>query len=191
LGTLYPISLTPEQVIDEAGGLDRLDAATLRRTVVDDALAAYDKREAELGAEIMRELERRVVLSVLDRKWREHLYEMDYLREGIGLRAYSQRDPLVEYQREGYDLFNAMMEGISEESVGFLFNLSVEIEVDEDDDEDDAPHIMAKALEPDTTPKQLSYSAPSEDGSAMAVEESLVDEDEEIDANELARQNKA
>src|SRR5580704_12384588 len=66
----------------------------------------------------MRELERRVVLSVLDRKWREHLYEMDYLREGIGLRGYGQRDPLVEYQREGYDMFGAMMEGIKEESVG-------------------------------------------------------------------------
>ena len=76
----------------------------------------------------MRELERRVVLSVLDRKWREHLYEMDYLREGIGLRAYSQRDPLVEYQREGFDLFNAMMDGIAEESVGFLFNLDVQVE---------------------------------------------------------------
>ena len=73
----------------------------------------------------MRELERRVLLSVLDRKWREHLYEMDYLREGIGLRAYSQRDPLVEYQREGFDLFAAMMDAIKEESVGFLFNLEV------------------------------------------------------------------
>ena len=76
----------------------------------------------------MRELERRVVLSVLDRKWREHLYEMDYLREGIGLRAMAQRDPLVEYQREGFDLFAAMMDGIKEESVGFVFNLEVEVE---------------------------------------------------------------
>ncbi|WP_222593492.1 preprotein translocase subunit SecA [Aeromicrobium flavum] len=191
LRTLYPISLEPDQVVEEAGGLERLDAATMRKVVVEDALAAYDKREAELGNEVARELERRVVLSVLDRKWREHLYEMDYLREGIGLRAYSQRDPLVEYQREGYDLFNAMMEGISEESVGYLFNLSVEIEVDEDDDADETPHIMAKGLEPDTTPKQLSYSAPSEDGSAIAVEESVVDEDEELSANEIARQNKA
>src|SRR6202007_3226176 len=80
----------------------------------------------ELGSEVMRELERRVVLSVLDRKWREHLYEMDYLREGITLRGYGQRDPLVEYQREGYDMFGSMMEGIKEESVGSLFNLQVE-----------------------------------------------------------------
>ena len=76
----------------------------------------------------MRELERRVVLSVLDRKWREHLYEMDYLQEGIGLRAMAQKDPLVEYQREGFDMFTAMMEGIKEESVGYLFNLEVQVE---------------------------------------------------------------
>ena len=80
----------------------------------------------------MRELERRVILSVLDRKWREHLYEMDYLREGIYLRAYSQRDPLVEYQREGFDMFAAMMDGIKEESVGFLFNLEVQVEEDDE-----------------------------------------------------------
>ncbi len=191
LGTLYPISLDPDQVIEQAGGVERIDSATLRKVIVEDALAAYDKREAELGDEVARELERRVVMSVLDRKWREHLYEMDYLREGIGLRAYSQRDPLVEYQREGYDLFNAMMEGISEESVGFLFNLSVEIEVEEDDEGEEGPHIMAKGLEPDTAPKQLSYSAPSEDGTAVALDESIVDDDEELDPNEVARQNKA
>jgi preprotein translocase subunit SecA len=109
----------------------------------------------------MRELERRVVLSVLDRKWREHLYEMDYLREGIGLRAYSQRDPLVEYQREGFDLFAAMMDGIAEESVGFLFNLDVQIEGEDDG-------VGAKGLEP-RKQQQLSYSAPSETGEAAYV----------------------
>ena len=74
----------------------------------------------------MRQLERNVLLNVLDRKWREHLYEMDYLKEGIGLRAMAQRDPLVEYQREGYDMFIGMLEGLKEESVGFLFNVTVE-----------------------------------------------------------------
>ena len=97
-----------------------------------DAQAAYDAREEDLGAEVLRELERRVLLSVLDRKWREHLYEMDYLQEGIGLRAMAQRDPLVEYKREGFDMFAAMMDAIKEESVGFLFNLDVEVE-DEDE----------------------------------------------------------
>ena len=69
-------------------------------------------------------------MSVLDRKWREHLYEMDYLQEGIGLRAMAQRDPLVEYQREGFDMFAAMMDGVKEESVGFLFNLEVEVDTE-------------------------------------------------------------
>ena len=75
----------------------------------------------------MRELERRVVLSVIDRRWRDHLYEMDYLKDGIGLRAMAQRDPLVEYQREGFAMFQQMMGSIREESVGFLFNLEVEV----------------------------------------------------------------
>ncbi len=74
----------------------------------------------------MRQLERNVLLNVIDRKWREHLYEMDYLKEGIGLRAMAQRDPLVEYQREGFDMFVGMLEGLKEESVGFLFNVTVE-----------------------------------------------------------------
>ena len=80
----------------------------------------------------MREVERRVVLSVLDRKWREHLYEMDYLREGVSLRGYGQRDPLIEYQREGYDMFTTMMDGIKEESVGSLFNLQVQVQHEPD-----------------------------------------------------------
>jgi preprotein translocase subunit SecA len=82
----------------------------------------------------MRELERRIVLSVLDRKWREHLYEMDYLQEGISLRGYGQRDPLVEYQREAFDMFAAMMDAISEESVGFLFNVEVDLDEAQTDD---------------------------------------------------------
>jgi len=126
---LFPITLKTETVIDEAGGeKGSLTADLLTEMVQENAQEAYDRREAELTPEIMREIERRVVLSVLDRKWREHLYEMDYLREGIGLRAMAQRDPLVEYQREGYDMFNAMMDGIKEESVGNLFNLQFEIQ---------------------------------------------------------------
>ena len=94
----------------------------------ENAQAAYDRREEEYTPDLMRQIERLVVLSVLDQKWREHLYEMDYLREGIGLRAMAQRDPLVEYQREGFDMFNAMMDGIKEESVGNLFNRQFEIQ---------------------------------------------------------------
>jgi preprotein translocase subunit SecA len=126
---LYPGGITQEEAIEQAGG-DRsgLSGEYLTELIQADAQAAYDRREAELTPEVMRELERRVVLSVLDRKWREHLYEMDYLRDGIGLRAWAQRDPLVEYQREGYDMFAEMMAGIKEESVGSLFNLQVQMQ---------------------------------------------------------------
>ena len=132
LKTLYPISLTPDEAIKTAGGeRNDLSREFLVEEIVADAQAAYDQRESELGEEVTRELERRVLLSVLDRKWREHLYEMDYLQEGIGLRAMAQRDPLVEYQKEGFDMFRAMMDAIQEESVGFLFNLEVQVDADE------------------------------------------------------------
>ncbi|MGH3270396.1 MAG: preprotein translocase subunit SecA, partial [Trebonia sp.] len=126
---LFPVTLRIDEVIEEAGGdKANITADLITEMAQEDAHAAYDRREQELTPDLMREIERRVVLSVLDRKWREHLYEMDYLREGIGLRAMAQRDPLVEYQREGFDMFNAMMDGIKEESVGNLFNLQVEVQ---------------------------------------------------------------
>jgi preprotein translocase subunit SecA len=129
--SLYPVKITLDELIEEAGGeVNGLSGEFISEAMRADALAAYERREQEFGSEVMRELERRVVLSVLDRKWREHLYEMDYLRDGIGLRAMAQRDPLIEYQREGYDMFNSMMEGIKEESVGLLFNVQVEVQND-------------------------------------------------------------
>ncbi|MFL6070218.1 MAG: preprotein translocase subunit SecA [Actinomycetes bacterium] len=175
LKTLYPVGVTIEG-LEEASGGDRsgLSADFLVAEILDDADAALARREQDLGHDAMRELERRVVLSVLDRKWREHLYEMDYLREGIGLRAMAQRDPLVEYQREGFDLFAAMMDGIKEESVGFVFNLEVEVEApaaaDAGVSPDDsmpfavAPEIHAKGLDEEHVQAGLQYSAPTLDG---------------------------
>jgi preprotein translocase subunit SecA len=128
LKQMYPISVTIEDLEDEAGGLEALDADFLAEQLKEDAHEAYERREEELGADALRELERQVLLAVIDRKWREHLYEMDYLQEGVGLRAYAQRDPLVEYQREGFDMFQQMLDGIKEEAVGFLFNLEVQVE---------------------------------------------------------------
>ncbi|ASY20294.1 preprotein translocase subunit SecA [Candidatus Planktophila vernalis] len=128
LKTIYPISFTIDELIARVGSRAGLDEEFLIATVIEDCKAAYAKREESLGSEAMRELERKVLLSVLDRKWREHLYEMDYLQEGIGLRAMAQRDPLVEYQREGFDLFSAMMDAIKEEIAGFLFNIEVTVE---------------------------------------------------------------
>jgi len=128
MGTLFPVSITVDDVAARAGGRASITREVLLEELTNDAHHAYDQREELLGTDNMREIERRVVMSVLDRKWREHLYEMDYLQEGIGLRAMAQRDPLVEYQREGFQLFEAMMDGIKEESVGFLFNAPVQIE---------------------------------------------------------------
>ena len=171
LGTLYPVGVSVEE-LEEASGGDRagLTAEFLAEEVKADAHAAYDAREEQLGAETMRELERRVVISVLDRKWREHLYEMDYLQEGIGLRAMASRDPLVEYQREGFDLFTAMMEGIKEESIAYLFHLEVQVEpsaaAEADSPEAAAPHLVAPGLDDHHSPQRLEYVAPTVDGEA-------------------------
>ena len=130
LKLIYPIGFTPEDLITKVGSRSALDADYLANEILEDATAAYEKRQSELGEGVLRELERKVLLSVLDRKWREHLYEMDYLQEGIGLRAMAQRDPLVEYQREGYELFSAMMDGIKEELASLVFNVQVTVEGD-------------------------------------------------------------
>jgi preprotein translocase subunit SecA len=201
LGQLYPVGVTIDEV-EQASGGDRagLSSDFLVSELVDDAQNAYDRREEELGEEVARELERRVILSVLDRKWREHLYEMDYLRDGIGLRAMAQRDPLIEYQREGFDLFTAMMDGIKEESVGYLFHVEVQVpaavsEVAAEAVEGladatsstatagiaaavaaskaaPAPRIEAKGLAP-SRPAHVEYSAPDADGGVMHGEMDL------------------
>jgi preprotein translocase subunit SecA len=150
---LYPVSFTLEGVIEEVGGRGGLDRDFLLQKFEDDIFNAYQKRESELGSGAMRELERKVLLSVIDRKWREHLYEMDYLQEGIGLRAMAQRDPLVEYQKEGFDLFVAMMEAVKEEMVGYLFNVEVKIS------SEDPNAIEAKGVTPKITPQVLKYSS--------------------------------
>src|SRR5690606_20544468 len=117
-----PISLTIDDVLREVdGNRSQLDAELLRSRILEDAHAAYDKREQEFGPEVMRMIEREVLLRVIDQKWREHLYEMDYLKEGVGLRAYGQRNPVVEYQREGFTMFTTMLEGIKEETIRWLF----------------------------------------------------------------------
>ena len=131
LKTFYRPGFTVEELIEEAGDVRKLDRGHVLAELKTDIHTNYQDREAEVGEEAMRELERQVILNVLDRKWREHLYEMDYLKEGIGLRAMAQRDPLVEYKSEGYDMFQAMNDGIKEESVRFLFNFELPSEREE------------------------------------------------------------
>lgn len=201
-GQLYPIKITVEDLEDAAGDRAGITAEFIAETVKDDITEQYEEREEQLSGEVMRELERRVVLSVLDRKWREHLYEMDYLQEGIGLRAMAQRDPLVEYQREGFDMFTAMMEGIKEESVGYLFNLDVQVEqqVEEVPVEavsdaagapslvkDARPEIRAKGLEAPKRADRLHFSAPSVDGEGGVVEGDFENENGGGDADGQTR----
>lgn len=190
LKAVYPISITPDEVVEEAGGATRLTAAQLTREILSDAQVAYAEREESIGADNMRQLERRVTLSVLDRKWREHLYEMDYLKEGIGLRAMAQRDPLVEYQREGFQLFNAMNDAIKEETVGYLFNLEVQVQDESAPsspitldsiadaqttagaaaaDRPAAGKLVAKGIDGPAEQAPLQYSAPSVDGDGGVV----------------------
>ncbi|MEU5345190.1 preprotein translocase subunit SecA [Streptomyces sp. NPDC020766] len=193
---LYPVKVTVDELEEAAGDRAGLTAEFISESIKDDIYEQYASREEQLGSEIMRELERRVVLSVLDRKWREHLYEMDYLQEGIGLRAMAQKDPLVEYQREGFDMFTAMMDGIKEESVGYLFNLEVQVEqqVEEVLVEDakpslskegaaagaSRPEIRAKGLDAPQRPDRLHFSAPTVDGEGGVVEGDFANDDEPV-----------
>ena len=163
LKALYPISFTVEGLIAEVGGRSGLDQGFILDRVLADVEKAYEEREETLTPTVTRELERKILLSVLDRKWREHLYEMDYLQEGIGLRAMAQRDPLVEYQKEGYDLFAAMMDAIKEELVGYLFNVEVNVE-------EESGGVEAKGLSPAVKPQnELRYSAADEAGGVVAT----------------------
>ena len=158
LKLIYPIGFTPEELVAKVGSRAAIDADFLANEILEDATAAYEKRQSELGENVLRELERKVLLSVLDRKWREHLYEMDYLQEGIGLRAMAQRDPLVEYQREGYELFSAMMDGIKEELASLVFNVQVTVE-------GDGSEVKAAGIsEKPTDTAALQYTAADESG---------------------------
>jgi preprotein translocase subunit SecA len=197
LKQLYPVGINYTDLMHRRDEIDDLTREELLDALQQDAERAYADREAEIdglaGEGAMRQLERNVLLNVLDRKWREHLYEMDYLKEGIGLRAMAQRDPLVEYQREGYDMFTGMLEGLKEESVGFLFNVAVETapasavapvptpeglaELGESADAGDGGRPSNKELQLalaalrakgiDEADNPLTYSGPSEDGSAQ------------------------
>ncbi len=201
LKTLYPVGISHESLTHPDADSDRDDLTReeLLDALLTDAERAYGVREAELeeiaGEGAMRQLERNVLLNVIDRKWREHLYEMDYLKEGIGLRAMAQRDPLVEYQREGYDMFMAMLDGMKEESVGFLFNVTVEAVPSPQVAPQATPEGLAELAtaaggqpdgeaEPPAAPREeapstlrakgidnnapaLTYSGPAEDGSAQ------------------------
>ena len=138
LDSLYGPTMTHEELVDgtEYGAAGELTAEQLRDALLADANSEYDKLEDAVtaigGENQMRNTERMIILPIIDQKWREHLYEMDYLKEGIGLRAMAQRDPLVEYQKEGGDMFNAMNDAVKEETVRQLFMLRKQFKAQEE-----------------------------------------------------------
>lgn len=109
----------------EAERLEDISRDDLRRELISRAQAAYEKKEEELGSETMRELERYIMLKTVDQKWMDHIDAMDQLREGIGLRAYGQRDPLIEYKFEGYEMFQEMIRSIQEDTLRYLFRVQI------------------------------------------------------------------
>ena len=172
--TVFPTSITPEDITQEAGSIQGVTQDMVHHELMADMRLAYQTREDKLGEEMLRQLERRVLLSVMDRKWREHLYEMDYLKEGIGLRAMAQRDPLVEYQREGYQLFLAMDEAIKDETVGYLFNLEVTVQSDESAEASDSDSEATSQAEDQSAPaaavtEEAGEAASAEDAVSLTV----------------------
>ncbi len=123
LRSIYPVSLTAKELMEEAGGERYFTQSFLVRELTADARVAYEAVEERISPDLMRQVERQVLLQVIDQKWREHLYEMDYLKEGIGLRAMGQRDPLIEYQREAHQMFGAMADAVKEQALQVLFRV--------------------------------------------------------------------
>ncbi|HMK12477.1 MAG TPA: preprotein translocase subunit SecA [Acidimicrobiales bacterium] len=137
--TFWPSKITSDQ-LRGAGSTD-----AMYDTLMAEATAHYDEREADLGSDSMREVERQVMLRIIDQRWREHLYEMDYLQEGINLRAMGQKDPLVEWQREGYSMFSEMMHGIAQDFVRYVMH--VQVVVNEEQPQGDVHNVQYSAAD--------------------------------------------
>ena len=150
----------------DAAGVDR---ESLKADLIDDAQEAYEERQEELGSEVMRYLERTLLLQVIDSRWREHLYDMDYLREGIHLRGFAQIDPLVAYKNEGYTMFQELMNGIWEEFSKLVFNVEIEIE----------PETANGFAAPANEPEQLDYSGGTIDAQPSALTQEAAEDVEE------------
>jgi preprotein translocase subunit SecA len=140
LEQIYPVAITAEDIDPHS-----IERQLLLEELQDDAITAYDEREQELGAEIMRQIERYSLLQIIDERWREHLHDMDYLREGIHLRGFAQEDPLVAYKNEGFDMFTALIQAIWEEFARFIFHVEVEIEGPNGDGQQFAPQQRGAA----------------------------------------------
>ena len=123
LSQIYPVSLSPASF-----GSERVDQTELIEQITEDAIRQYDAREAELGEELMRALERFLLLQIIDERWREHLHDMDYLREGIHLRGFAQIEPLVAYKNEAFTLFEDLMNSVWTDFARLVFHVEVQHE---------------------------------------------------------------
>ncbi|MEY2420527.1 MAG: preprotein translocase subunit SecA [Acidimicrobiaceae bacterium] len=161
IATYWPTTMTAERVLAECSTTDEL--YTL---LMGEAQGYYETREQELGDDVMRHVERQIMLQIIDTKWREHLYEMDYLQEGIHLRAMGQKDPLVEWQREGFDMFGQMMHGIAQDFVKYVMHAQVTVAQQQPVDVPQVSNVSYSAPEDPS-------SAPSTFGAAAAAQAAL------------------
>jgi preprotein translocase subunit SecA len=157
LRQIWPLKVDVSEIAPET-----LDREQLKDALAEDALTAYDERTELFGEELMRYLERSILLQVIDNRWREHLYEMDYLREGIHLRGFAQIDPLVAYKNEGFSMFEELMHSIWEEFSKLIFHVEVDI----------APADAEQAFAaPAGGPDEISYSGGTPDAQPSALAE--------------------
>jgi preprotein translocase subunit SecA len=139
LATMWPLAEDLAEVESESSSREQIT-----ELLVDDALGAYEEREDEFGEELMRALERHILLQIIDQRWKEHLHEMDYLREGIHLRGFAQIDPLVAYKNEGFLMFESLMTSIWEEYTRMIFHVNVELQPSEVEEQFGAPDQPAE-----------------------------------------------
>jgi preprotein translocase subunit SecA len=171
LSTLFAKNLFESREVQEKISNERIRVKELKEILTEQAVLAYEERERDLSPEILRKLEKLVILNIIDNRWREHLLEMDYLKEGIGLRAYGQKDPLVEYKHESYNLFKSLVDEIKVDAVKLLFNAKVMVK----NDEPEKPKEMAL--------KNIKTSGPKE----MITDSSKASKPEPIKSNKVGR----
>jgi preprotein translocase subunit SecA len=195
LEQIYPVALAAED-LDK----NTVDRESLKAELQEDAIKAYDEREEELGAELMRQIERYILLQIIDERWREHLHDMDYLREGIHLRGFAQEDPLVAYKNEGFDMFTSLIQAIWEEFARFIFHVEVQVEGPNGDGQNFAPQqrrtanlnfggggVQPSALAAAAAGAPLGEAAYGEEGELLEpvhVETRRVSEEEQIGRND-------
>jgi preprotein translocase subunit SecA len=194
LDQIYHVDFGPEEIDRQA-----VDREALKRMLVEDALNLYDEREEELGSELMRALERYLILQIIDQRWREHLYDMDYLREGIHLRGFAQIEPLVAYKNEAFTLFEDLMNSIWSDFARMIYNVEVEVQAENGSGEDAPPQeyfpappqqssgLGALAYSGGTAADQPS--AYGEPGEPSAVAESPVVQQRRVDESQQLGRN--